>query len=202
MPDTTQPLKVELISQSQVNRMVHRLAEQILQDHFAPDIIVAIARGGYIPARLLCDLLDIYNLSSMRIAHYTGAQKSPQARMSIPLNIDVRGLRVLLVDDIDDTGDTLQLALEHIRQSNPAALKTAVLHHKTTSSLVPEYFAHKIIRWRWITYPWAVVEDVLGFVRRMHPPPVGIEEAITRLMQDYGIRIRKQTMQDVFRLLQ
>jgi len=201
MPDIAQAFKVEIISQQQVNRLVHRLAEKIRQDKFTPDIIVAIARGGYVPARLLCDLLDIYNLTSMRIAHYTGAQKSAQARLSIPLNLDVQGMRVLLVDDIDDTGETLQLALEHISPAGPAALKIAVLHHKTTSTCVPDYYAHKIIRWRWITYPWAVVEDVLGFVRRMQPPPAGIEEAITRVMQDYGIRVHKQTMQDVFRLL-
>lgn len=201
MPENTTGLKVEFITQHQVDRLVLKLARKILRDRFRPDIIVAIARGGYVPARLLCDLLDIYNLASMRIAHYTGAHKNAQAHLSIPLNIDVRGMRVLLVDDIDDTGDTLALAREHILSMHPAELRTAVLHHKTSSTSLPDYYAHKIIRWRWITYPWAVVEDVLGFVRRMQPPPTSMDEASARLAKDYNFRADKQIMQDVFRLL-
>lgn len=201
MPENSTGFKVEFITQHQVDRLVHKLTRQIQQDRFRPDIIVAIARGGYVPARLLCDLLDIYNLASMRIAHYTGAHKNAQARLSTPLNIDVRGMRVLLVDDIDDTGDTLALAREHILSMHPAELRTAVLHHKTSSISLPDYYAHKIIRWRWITYPWAVVEDVLGFVRRMQPLPVDADEAGVKLAKAYGIRAGKRVLEDVMRLL-
>ncbi len=193
--------KIEVLSLTKVRNLSRRLAQQIQADNFSPEVVIAIARGGFVPARLLCDYLDIYNLSCIRVAHYTGTDISGQARLSIPLNIDIRDKSVLLVDDVDDTGDTLQLAMAHLHNFNPAVVRVAVLHHKIISSVVPDYFAVKVTQWRWITYPWAITEDMLGLVRKMRPAPVTVEDALLRLAQDYQLRISKQVMQDVFRLL-
>ena len=109
----------ELVSWRRVAMLSNKLAQKIKQDQFKPDIVIAIARGGYVPARILCDRLDIYNLTSIRIAHYTGGStKLELARLSIPLGIDIKGMQVLLVDDVTDTGDTFRLALEHVRSFN------------------------------------------------------------------------------------
>lgn len=192
--------KVEFVSWGRVTNLARILASRVYNSGYRPDIVVAIARGGYVPARLLCDHLDIYNLTSMRISHYTGgADKSEAARLSMPLNTDVRGLRVLLVDDVDDTGDTLQLALEHINPSNPAEIKIAVLHHKHISKVVPDFYAQKIISWRWLTYPWAIIEDVRGFIRKMEPQPATAEEAIEHLKCKYGLKVPMRIMQDAYR---
>lgn len=201
MENTNHSLKVELVSNAKVARLCRKVAHQIQDSGFNPDIVICIARGGYIPARLICNYLNIENLSSIRIKHYTGSDKSDIAQLLEPMCIDIQGMKVLLVDDIDDTGDTLQLALDYIKSLSPSELKVAVLHHKLISSLVPDYFAQKIVNWRWITYPWAVIEDVLGFVKKMQPQPATIEQAIERTAQDYGIKISKQVMEDVFRLL-
>lgn len=201
MESSSHSLKVELVSNATVTRLCRKLALKIQGSGFKPDIIICIARGGYIPSRLICDYLDIYNLASIRIKHYTGSDKSEVAQLIDPLSINIQGLKVLLVDDINDTGDTLQVALNYLASFNPIEIKVAVLHHKVISTLVPDYYAQKIIHWRWITYPWAIVEDVLGFVKKMQPQPSTIEQAIERTAQDYGIKISKQVMQDVFRLL-
>lgn len=202
MESSSHSLKVELVSNATVTRLCRKLALKIQGSGFKPDIIICIARGGYIPARLICDYLDIYNLASIRIKHYTGSDKSEVAQLFDPLSINIQGLKVLLVDDINDTGDTLQLALDYLASFNPIEIKTAVLHHKVISTLVPDYFAQKIIHWRWITYPWAITEDVLGFVKKMQPQPSTIEQAIECLEQDYKIKTSKQVMRDVFRLFQ
>ena len=192
--------KVEFVGWGRVTNLVHTLAYKIHDSGYRPDIVVAIARGGYVPARLLCDHLDIYNLTSMRIAHYAGgANKSAAARLSMPLNTDVRGLRVLLVDDVDDTGDTLQLALKHINAFHPAEIKIAVLHHKHVSSVVPDFYAQKIISWRWLTYPWAIIEDVRSFIQKMEPQPATAEEAIERIKSEYGLKVPMRIMQDADR---
>lgn len=201
MKNLTDSLKVELVSSAMVTRLCRKLAHKIQDSGFNPDIVICIARGGYIPARLICDYLNIYNLTSIRINHYTGSTKSETARLLEPLSIDIKGMNVLLIDDIDDTSDTLKLAQDYLKGLNPQEIKVAVLHHKIISTLTPDFFAQKIIRWRWITYPWAIVEDVLGFVKKMQPQPSTIEQAIERTVQDYGIKVSKQVMQDVFRLL-
>lgn len=201
MESSNHALKVELVTNEQIVRLSRKLAHKIQDSGFVPDIIICIARGGYVPARLICDYLNIYNLVSIRITHYTGAEKSEVAQLIEPLNVDIQGMNVLLIDDIDDTGDTLQVALDCIVGLNPGVVKHAVLHHKVSSSLVPDYFAQKVIHWRWITYPWAVTEDVLGFIKKIQPQPSTIEQAIKRVNEDYRVKISKQVMEDVFRLL-
>ena len=201
MESSSHSLKVELVSNATVTRLSRKLAHKIQDSGFTPDIIICIARGGYIPARLICDYLNIYNLTSIRIKHYTGSSKSETARLLDSLSIDIQGMNVLLVDDINDTGDTLQLGLDYLNGLNPKEIKVAVLHHKIISTLIPNFFAQNIIRWCWITYPWAVVEDVLGFVKKIQPQPSTIEQAIERTAQDYGIKVSKHVMEDVFRLL-
>ncbi|MGD8812526.1 MAG: phosphoribosyltransferase, partial [Thioalkalispiraceae bacterium] len=104
-------LKIELVSNASVVRLARKLAHLVQDSGYQPDIIICIARGGYVPARLVCDHLNIYNLASIRIRHYTGAEKQQNAELIEPLSINIRGMKVLLVDDIDDTGDTLQVAL-------------------------------------------------------------------------------------------
>jgi len=81
MESSSRSLKVELVSNATVTRLSRKLAHKIQDSGFTPDIIICIARGGYIPARLICDYLNIYNLTSIRIKHYTGSSKSETARL-------------------------------------------------------------------------------------------------------------------------
>lgn len=192
---------IEVLNFSAIRVLSRRLARQIQTDRFCPEIVIAIARGGFVPARLLCDYLNLFNLACIRITHYTGTDKNEKPRLSIPLNIDIRGKTVLLVDDVDDSGETLQLALTHLHSFHPAMIRSAVLHHKTVSSVVPEYFAEEIIQWRWITYPWAITEDVLSLISKAQPMPESIEEAILYMAKIHDLRISKATMTDVYRLL-
>ncbi len=192
----------EVISWQQVHHTARCLARQIREDGFTPDIVVAIARGGYVPARLLCDFLDIGPLTSIRIEHYSaGARMQRQARLSLPLGTDVHGLRVLIADDVSDTGDTLTLALEHINGFRPKAVRTAVLDHKQVSSIEPDYFGCKILNWRWLTYPWALLEDTTGFIRALDSQPRDVAEAGRRLHERHGIELDEQVLADALAML-
>jgi hypoxanthine phosphoribosyltransferase len=165
-------------------------------------MLIAIGRGGYVPARILADYLGLMALTGIKVEHYQGAQKQPVACVKYPLNITVTGCRVLVIDDVSDTGDTFAVTLEHISAFNPAAMRTAALHHKTVSSYRPDYFAEEIKTWRWLIYPWAVIEDISGFIERMEPRPQTVEAAANRLSQDYGLQVPLQTLEDVFQLQQ
>ena len=85
----------EIISWAGINKLSRNLSLKIGKSGFRPDIVVAIARGGYVPARLLCDYLYLTNLSSFRIAHYTsGAEKQPRAELVDKLCRDLDGKKV------------------------------------------------------------------------------------------------------------
>ena len=79
----------------------------------------------------------------------------------------------------------------------PEEIRTAVIDYKKVSSYEPDYYARKMMKWRWIIYPWAVVEDVSGFLQQMESLPDSIEELQERIFQDYGIRVPQKTLQDI-----
>ena len=99
---------------------------------FQPDIVIAIGRGGYVPARIVCDRLLMNDLTSIKIEHWgTAAHKLDQAQVRFPLSVNVEGMDILVVDDITDTGETLMAAREYLALAKPGEIRTGVLQHKT-----------------------------------------------------------------------
>ena len=188
----------EYISWNHFYRLCGRLYHRVSGSGFEPQLIVAIARGGYPVARVLADFFGSMNLISLKIEHYHGPDKLARATIPYPRPLPVDGRRVLLVDDVSDSGDTFAVAMEHIAQhGTPAELRTAVLHHKTTSSQVPDYYAQRIVKWRWVTYPWAVVEDLTAIAGRMSPVPAGEGELVARLGAETGLRLPQRILAEV-----
>ena len=198
--DTKPPC--EFVSWNRTYQWARQLAGNIQASGFKPDVIVAIARGGYVPARIVCDFLNIYKLASIRIVHYgAGGRKKKSARLSSPLNVDVGGLRVLVVDDLIDTGLTLRIALDHIRSCGAAEVKSAALLYKKVAVCAPDYYIRKVIKWRWIIFPWAVMEDLGEFIRRMERRPATPQEAEVELKKEYSVKVPKKILADVYRFM-
>jgi hypoxanthine phosphoribosyltransferase len=194
--------RCEVVTWNRFYALARLLAHRIHDSGYRPEMIVAIGRGGWMPARILSDFLGQMDLTSFKIEHYRGAQKQAEARVRYPLAADVGARRVLLVDDVSDSGDTFAVALEHLHSRGAAAeVRTAVLHHKTVCPYVPDYYASKIVKWRWIIYPWAVAEDLEGFVRAMKPVPVDADEIARRLAADHGVRVPRGVLLDVMSLI-
>lgn len=197
----TKPPRCEVVSWSAVHDLVRRLARKVIASGYRPDLIVAIGRGGYVPGRILSDFLGQMDLTSFKIEHYRHTRKEKAARVRYPLNAAVAGRRVLLVDDVADSGETFAVALKHLRDCGPPAeIRSAVLHYKTVSPYVPDYYAHKVRNWRWIIYPWAVVEDVGSILAAMTPRPADADEAARRLLAEHGIRLPRKLLVDLLRI--
>jgi hypothetical protein len=181
--------------------LARKLSRKIVDSGYRPEVIVAIGRGGWVPGRILSDFLDQMDLTSFKIEHYRNAQKAKAAQVRYPLAADVAGRRVLLVDDVADSGETFTVALEHLNSRGaPAELRTAVLHYKTSSPYVPDYYAKKVVKWRWIIYPWAVAEDIGSFIRAMKPRPAGPDEVAWRLAAEHGLRVPRKLLLDMLAL--
>ncbi|CAN5761376.1 phosphoribosyltransferase [soil metagenome] len=135
---------------------------------YRPDIILAIARGGLFVAGSLGYALSVKNLYVMNLEFYTGIGTRLEVPMVLPPHLDPGGLRdtrVLVADDVADTGLTLEAVHEFSREF-VAESRTAVLYEKPTSVVECDYV------WRrtgaWINFPWST-----------EPPLVagGIEDA-------------------------
>lgn len=181
--------RCQLMTWDEAAGMSRELARKVHASRFKPEIIVAIGRGGYVPARVLCDYLLFRDLTTIKIEHWgVAATIDDKAHIRFGLSTDISNMRVLLVDDITDTGDTLLEALNYIRDCHPFEVRTAVLQHKTCSTFVPDYYAHKIIKWRWVIYPWAMFEDLSGFIEKIAGEEwQPVEEIQQRLLQDFQL---------------
>ena len=189
----------QLISWDEAYRLSRKLAKAIKSSRYDPDLVVAIGRGGYVPARIVCDFLLHSLLTSIKIEHWDiAACKRPQASVRFPLAVDVREKKILIVDDVTDTGDTLKAAIDYVKSEGAGQIKTAVMQHKTSSSLIPDFYADLISDWRWIIYPWAAYEDVLGFTERvLSDEPASLAEIGMALKERYSLTVDGESLQEI-----
>jgi hypothetical protein len=131
------------------------LATRVADDGYRPDIILAIARGGLFVAGSLGYALSVKNLYVMNVEYYTGVDERLDVPVVLPPYVDVvdlRDTRVLIADDVADTGHTLALVRNHCL-SEVAEVRTAVLYEKSRSVVECEYV------WKytdqWINFPWS-----------------------------------------------
>lgn len=138
------------------------LAGQIAGDGFRPDVVVAIARGGLTVAGALAYALDVKNCGAMNVEFYTGVEERLDVPVVIPPAldlVDVKGLNVLVADDVADTGNTLKLVREVLAQ-HVAEARTVVLYRKPRSIVTPTYVWRDTDRW--INFPWSTLPPVVG----------------------------------------
>lgn len=161
---------VKLVSWKEIVEWSRGLADKIRGSGYDPDIIVAVARGGYVPARLLADFLDVTDMLSVQSQHWVEAAKAAEkAILKYPFKVDLSGKRALLVDDIVDTGETLLLARDYIlREWRPLELKIAALQWiSPVAKFTPDYFHLEVKEWVWFQYPWTRLEDLQQFITRI-----------------------------------
>jgi hypoxanthine phosphoribosyltransferase len=183
-------MRCEIVPLERVYGLAVELAREIRRAGFAPELVVAIARGGFVPARLLCDFLGVPVLASFAIRHYAaGARSEGSAQLRHPLAADVRGQRVLVVDDVNDSGETLAAAPEHLASREPAEARFAVIHEKGGTRARADFRAEAVEAGPWLVYQWALVEDVNGFLDDMAPRPATAREARERLAAEYGLEL-------------
>ena len=140
-----------------IEELSYKIAEQIIEKNIKIDIIIAILRGGWIPARILADLLGIENIGVLGIKFYKSIEtRKEQPIITYPLILDISNKNVLLVDDVADTGKSLSLAIEMTRLYGPKNIYTATLYVKPTTILVPDFYAETTSAW--IIFPWEKAE--------------------------------------------
>lgn len=163
----TESFPCRILAWDEVSRWATAVARKVRSSGFEPDVVVGLTRGGWVTARLLCDLLGIKQLFAVKVEHWgVTAQPDGKARLIQGLSADISGAKVLLVDDITDTGESLILAREHLKESRPAEVRSATLLHITHSKFVPDFFEIEVpkAQWTWFIFPWNLHEDLRTIV--------------------------------------
>lgn len=185
-----------ILSWRDVYNLTLQLSERIVSSGFVPDIIVGIARGGWIPARILSDVLYATSLENIRIEYYTDVGVRGKApRITQPLSGSLEGKTILIVDEVADTGDSLYHAIDHVKHLGVEEQRSAVLHLKPTSRVVPDYYMVETTSWT--VYPWENRESIIALVKifKEENPSMSMKQIRDRLVFEAGF---EPTVADYF----
>ena len=157
------------VSYKDVHVIVDNLSDKIF-DKFEAEVIIGIGGGGLLPARLFRTTLGI-PMYAVFISFYEDNAEDSKERPQITQWLDgtaldfVRGKRILIVDEVNDSGATLQYCVEQVLKTcEPKELAVAILHDKKrektgiidTNSV--QYFVGEEVEDRWVVYPWSNID--------------------------------------------
>ena len=131
------------------------LAAQVVADDYRPDLILGIARGGLLVAGALSYALDVKNAFTMNVEFYTGVDERlpvPMLLPPVPELVDLHDARMLIADDVADTGHTLR-SVQLFCEGKVAEVRTAVLYEKSHSVVQCDYVWKRTDKW--INFPWS-----------------------------------------------
>jgi hypothetical protein len=150
----------EVMSWDDLGAGCRELAESIHADGWVPDLVLGISRGGLLVAGALAYALGVKNTATISVEFYTGIDERlelPMLLPPVPDLVDLASARVLIADDVADTGATLELVRDFCR-GRVAEARVAVLYEKSRSTVASDYVWRRTDRW--ITFPWSAEEPV------------------------------------------
>jgi uncharacterized protein len=152
-------MQYEVPTWNQIYEMLLAQAQKIQSRKFKPDIIVGVARGGLVPARILSDLLETPDLAIIQTEYYCGInQTNKEPILKLCLTRQLTQKKALLVDDVSDCGKSLQLAKNHLQQQGAKEIKIATLYMKPATITPADFFEKQTSGW--IVFPWDAKETV------------------------------------------
>lgn len=166
MSDLPEEFNCTITNWEYIYGLCRAVSTEVKRSEFEPDVIVALARGGWFAGRCICDFLGLDDLTSLKMEHYVGtAQKSgdPQIRYPMPEG-SVQGKDVLIIDDIADTGGSIERAQEYVTDREANEVHTATLQLLQTSEFEPDFVGERLEEWTWVVYPWNFIEDMIDLI--------------------------------------
>ncbi len=145
----------EVLGWEQFGAAARELTQQVVDSGFEPDILLSITRGGLLPAGAVAYALDNKNLHIINVEFYTGVDErlpEPVFLPPLPATNYLDGAKVLIIDDVADTGETLRMVRDFC-DKYCAESRTAVLYEKPRSVIACDYVWKRTDQW--ISFPWS-----------------------------------------------
>ena len=137
------------------------LAQVVADDGYIPEMILSIARGGLLVGGALGYALGVKNVYTMNVEFYTGVDERlevPRILPPAPDFLDLEDARILIADDVADTGHTLE-SVEEFCAGKVGEVRVAVLYEKSRSLVKCDYVWRRTDRW--INFPWSEMDPVV-----------------------------------------
>jgi len=174
-------LEFEIPTWDKIYEFLLSLAEKIREDNFKPDVIVGVSRGGWPPARVMSDLLENPEIANVKAEFYLGvAETKGEPLITQPVSVSVRNKKVLLMDDVADTGKSLRLVRAHLKEKGATEVKIATIYYKPWSVVIPDCYEKETSSW--IIFPWERKETIKNVIKRYKKEEKSVEEAKDKLV--------------------
>jgi len=184
--------KAYLVSWSEIEEWCSTLRDKII-GKYEPDMIVALSRGGLVPGRIMSDMMWIKDLVAVKTEHWgITATRDGKATLKDPGMIDASEKKILIIDDITDTGQSMKLAYDYVKKQSPADVRSATMLHITRSAFRPDYYASEIDekQWTWFIFPWNVYEDMGNLVTKVLTQEMEVSVIEKKLEESFGLELQ------------
>jgi len=173
-------------SWDEIYDLMVNLGRKIKESKFKPDVIVGVSRGGWPPARIMSDLLNNPNLANMKVEFYKDiGVRSKSPRITQPVTSDVQNKKVLVVDDVADSGQSLRAVRNHLRRKGTEEIRVCTIYYKPHSIYIPDYFAKRTSSW--IIFPWERVETIRLLSKKLERNNGHLASQIVRELRGSGL---------------
>lgn len=142
-----------------MGKLVFELGISILKSQKNYDWIIIVARGGWTWGRSLADCLEINSTASIKAKLYKGINQTSETislEQTLPKEVDIKNKKVLLFDDVADTGKTLKMIKQHLLENGAKLVDIATIFYKPHSKIAPNYFSFQTSAW--IVFPHEIRE--------------------------------------------
>ena len=192
-------LEFEIPSWNQIYRLLLKLAEAVRKSGFEPDVIVGVSRGGWIPARIMSDLLETPKLANVTAEFYVGVTETKrEPTITQPVSLPVKDKKVLVVDDVAETGESLKLVNSHLKSQGASEIKIATIYYKPWSVIVPHCYEKETCCW--IVFPWERKETVRKTVEKFRGEGRTVEDAKEKLISSgLNRKLVERFIKEIFR---
>ncbi len=150
----------EIMTWDMLGEATRTLSQMVADDGYEPDMILGIARGGLLPAGAIGYALSIKNVYTMNVEFYTGVDERlevPRILPPAPDFVDLSHGKILVVDDVADTGHTLK-SVEEFCEGKVGEVRTLCIYEKSHSVVKCDYVWKRTDQW--INFPWSDKEPV------------------------------------------
>ena len=152
----------EILTWDLFGKATRDLARSVADAGFRADLVLSVARGGLTVGGALAYALSVKNCATINVEFYTGVDERLPVPVVLPpvLNpVDVTGLKVLVADDVADSGRTLEL-VRKVVDEHVAEVRTVVLYQKPQSVIDADFVWRRTDRW--INFPWSSQAPIVG----------------------------------------
>jgi uncharacterized protein len=168
-------------SWEQMGELIFLLGKKIFDSGHSFDRVVALAKGGWTWARTIVDILEVPNLSSTRLVSYSDINQCGKIKITQPLSDSIEDERILIFDDVIDSGETILRAKEYLNLLGAKKISTASLCYKPRSKFIPDFYAFTTTAW--VLFPHEYHEFITQTKKQWASENLSLKEIKARLIK-------------------